>query len=489
MFKSGQSARGREAALAHTGSLAGSIESFDALAGDLGVIRVDTFDDAVDVTELLVHSSVPAGRRLAGLSLSGAYRGMLHDAAARSDLGFPPLASATTEKLHSLLSVGAGIGNPLDGGFGVLTSEDIYAACVEALEGDPNIDALMIQEELPREPGADRRGERYLRRIDNFVANQARKPVIYTTILSHGQSDYSRSLRRELPHLAFLQEPNKTLRALDLCIRRGELEALASKAGSRARGYDHNGAAVQNARRRAAAANGVRVALNEFESKVLLREFGLAGPEELLATSEQAAVEAAETIGYPVVLKAVAASLLHKSDYGAVKLHLSSAKAVRDAWEEIRRNLVTKGFADLLDGMLVAPHVSGGLEVVLGVHRDPEVGPTIMCGSGGVFLELTKDVAFGIPPITETKAVHLISRTRIGSLLRGYRGGAAYDETALVAALVHLGRLAVALDDVIESIDINPLLVRPEGHGVVPLDALVVLRDRGSHARMGGDER
>ncbi len=476
VFKQGQSAEGREAALAHTGSLAGRVEAFDALAADLGVIRVESFDDAIEITELLVHGTVPAGRRLAGLSLSGAYRGMLHDAAARNHLSFPRLAPATIEKLQSLLVVGAGIGNPLDGGFGVLTSEDIYVACAEALESDPNVDALVIQEELPRDPGADRRGERYLRRIDEYVATRAKKPVIYTTILSHGQSEYSRTLRQELPNLPFLQEATNTLRAIDLCIRRGEMVALAApQAGPAARADSEQARAL---RARVAAADGERVVLNEMESKALLRAFGIAGPEERLCASVEAAVAAADSIGYPVVLKAVSSALTHKTEYGAVRLNLADAAAVRGAWDEIHRNLDARGFHEPLEGVLVAPFVQGGIEVVLGVHRDPEVGPVIMCGSGGILLELTRNVAFAVPPVTEGKAKHLLAGTKLDTLLGGYRGGARHDEPALIAALTNLGRLAAELGDLVETLDINPLLVRPAGEGVVPLDALVVLRGR-----------
>jgi acyl-CoA synthetase (NDP forming) len=480
LFKQGQSAEGQEAALAHTGSLAGNVEVFDALAADLGVIRVESFDDAIEITELLVHGAVPAGRRFAGLSLSGAFRGILLDAAARNGLTFPPLAPETVEKLKSLLFVGASIGNPLDGGFGVLTSEDVYVACAEALECDPSVDALIVQEELPRDRGEDRRGERYLRRIDNYAATRARKPVIYTTILSHGQNDYSRALRKELPHLAFLQEATNTLRAIDLCIRRDELVALAAQRVVPAPRTEPD--AIQALRARVAAADGERVVLNEIESKALLREFGIAGPDERLCTTVEAAVTAAGSIGYPVVMKAVSAALSHKTEYGAVRLNLGDAAAVRAAWDEVRRNLAAKGFRDSLEGMLVAPYVTGGVDVVLGIHRDPEVGPAVMCGSGGILLELIRNVAFAVPPLTEAKAAYLLARTKLDTILRGYRGGARYDEPAAIAALMDLGRLAESLGDIVESLDINPLLVRPVGQGVVALDALVVLRQSAAPA-------
>src|SRR5690606_19794253 len=133
--------------MAHTGSLAGSIEVFDAIAGELGVMRADTTDDAIELIELLSYTPVPAGRRLGAITLSGAYRGLLLDVVDKYGLRFDPLADETTARLESLFSVGAKVSNPLDGGFGVLTSEETYLACIQALDEDPNIDMLLLQEE------------------------------------------------------------------------------------------------------------------------------------------------------------------------------------------------------------------------------------------------------------------------------------------------------------------------------------------------------
>jgi acetate---CoA ligase (ADP-forming) len=171
------------------------------------------------------------------------------------------------------------------------------------------------------------------------------------------------------------------------------------------------------------------------------------------------------------VLKAVSAKLLHKSDAGAVALRLTDAAAVRAAYENIATNARRAG-VDRLDGMLVCQQVSGGLELVLGLHRDPEMGLVVMAGSGGVLLELTKDVAFAAPPITAAKARAMIERTHAAQMLRGYRGAAALDADSVVDALVALGHIAEDLADVVESIDINPFLVLRSGG--LALDALLV---------------
>jgi acyl-CoA synthetase (NDP forming) len=470
--KLGQSEGGRSAAMAHTGSLAGSVEAFDAMAGDLGVIRADTLDDAVEITELLAHTGAPKGRRLGAITLSGAFRGLLLDAAERNGLDFHALAPDTTTRLNSVLTVGSLVSNPIDGGFGVLTSADNYIKSIEAMQADPHIDMLLLQEALPREPGSDR-AEKYIQIVESYVAAGNRKPIAFVTPTSHGQTPYSRDLRAKAPHVSFLQEANKALRAVAEVVRRDELERLA-QAGLPPQGSTPEQQAV--IARLRAAASGEPHALNESESKSVLRAYGIPMPPEVLAGSAAEAVAAADRIGYPVVLKAASAQLLHKSDVGAVALDLMNRDDVIAAYTRITDNLARHAFSGRLDGMLVCRQIRGGLEMVLGLNRDPEIGLVVMAGSGGILLELTRDVAFCVPPVSRDKALALIARTRAARLLQGYRGEAARDLHALADALVALGQLAADLPDVIQSVDINPFVVLPGREGAMALDALIVLQ-------------
>ncbi len=166
--------------MAHTGSLAGAMEAFDAVAGDIGVMRASTLDDAVEITELLAHTGAPAGRRLGAITLSGAFRGLLFDAAEKNNLQFPTLADETLTKLNAILRVGSLVSNPIDGGFGVLTSADNYQASIDALQSDPNVDMILLQESLPFEPGSDR-AEHYIALVDAIVAAGAPKPIAFIT--------------------------------------------------------------------------------------------------------------------------------------------------------------------------------------------------------------------------------------------------------------------------------------------------------------------
>jgi acetyltransferase len=463
--KLGQSEGGRSAAMAHTGSLAGSVEAFDAIAGEVGVIRADTLDDAVEITELLVHTGAAPGRRLGAVTLSGAYRGLLLDSAERNGLEFPTLTSATTERLNAVLTVGSLVANPIDGGYGVLSSADNFMASIDALQADPNVDMVLVQEGLPRAPGSDRT-EHYIRLADDYAATRATKPIAFVTPISHGQTDYSRALRAKAPHVSFLQEAYKSLRAIASVARRNERERLAHGSPLQAQAPERL-ALIERLR---ASARAEPVALDEAQSKEVLRAYGIATPAEALVTSRAAAIEAAERIGYPVVLKAVSAELVHKSDAGAVALGLAGPEQLAATYDRMAQQLQRHG----VSGMLVCRQISDGVELVLGLHRDPEMGLVVMAGSGGVLLELIKDVTFCAPPVGRDKARDMLARMRGATLLAGYRGAPALDVDAVIDALVALGRLAVDLEDVVQSVDINPFVALPQGG--LALDALVVLQ-------------
>ena len=435
-LKLGGSEEGRSAAMAHTGSLAGSLEAFDALAADCGVIRADTLDDAVEIAEFLAHASPPAGPRLGAVTLSGAYRGLLLDAAERCGLAFPPLAPETTARLQASLGVGSLVSNPIDGGFSILTSEAAYRECIEALRADPAIDMVLLQEALPRAPGSQR-AEKYIRIAEDYAASGG-KPIAFVTLASHGQSDYSRALRAGAPHMPFLQEANKALRAIQRAVERDRRQALAA---APAEPPVASGEREKAAERVRSLAQAGETGLSESVSKSILAAYGLPLPRERLATDVDEAIAAARAIGYPVVLKGVSSALQHKTEAGAVILDVRDDAGVRAAWETIAANVRAAGFSEPLDGVIVAEQVANGLELVVGLHRDPECGLTFMAGAGGVMLELVKDVAFAAAPMTRGKARDMIDRTRAARLIAGFRGAGALDQTPVEDAILALGEL------------------------------------------------
>ncbi len=465
VVKLGLSDSGREAALAHTGRLAGSMEAFDAVAGAAGVMRVRNLDAVVEAVEYCVHAPLPRGPGLGAITFSGGLRGMLLDAAAAHGLNFARLSDTTIARLQSLVTIGTIVGNPLDAGFAALSSQDAYLRCIETLLADTGVDFLLLQEELPRGPGTERK-ESNLRAV-NEIAARAGKPIAFVTMISHGLTDYSRALRAGLPNVAFLQEIDKSMSAARAVI---DYAAVARKPDVAVSSPVYGGGPAKTGRGRVSNAAGP---LSEVESKALLKAYGIGAPKEAVAQSEREAVEIAKRIGYPVVAKAVSRMLAHKSEAGAVRLNLASAKDVRAAYADFVK--IGKRTGAVLDGVLIAQQVSDGLELVLGMHRDPEMGPVILFGAGGVELELHRDVALAAPPLDDEAALALIARTRVANLIHGYRGKPPFDVKALVKALLGMSRLTIEAGARLQSIDVNPFLLRRRGG--LALDALVVLRD------------
>jgi acetyltransferase len=321
----------------------------------------------------------------------------------------------------------------------------------------------LLQEELPRAP-ASKIKDGYLRGV-NALAASSSKPIVYVTMISHGLSDYSRELRGELSNVVFMQEMDKSLRTLaaitaNLAMQRTPVTRAASSDAARAL-LDE------------LLCPGASQTLNEVDSKRLLGAYGIVCSREDVATSVEQAVRIAENLGFPVVAKAVSAALPHKSDAGGVILGLDSADAVRKAFHDIEQAMARHPAKPKLDGVLIAEQLTGGLELVLGASRDPEMGPVILFGAGGVDLELVRDIALAAPPLDAGRARALIDRTRAGVQIGGYRGKPPLDREALVAALVGLSNLMLDAGDRIASIDVNPFLLRQQGG--VALDALVVL--------------
>ncbi|MDB5648713.1 MAG: Protein acetyltransferase [Hyphomicrobiales bacterium] len=469
VMKLGASDAGRAAAAAHTGALAGSMEAFDAVAGTAGALRVRNLDEMIEAVEFLVHAPMPAGKRLGSLTFSGGMRGLLLDAAEANGLTYAPLSAVTHAKLSEILSVGSIIGNPLDAGFAALTSADAYLRCVKTLLEDDDIDILLLQEELPRGPGTERK-ETNLRAV-NALAAEAGKPIAFVSMISYGLTDYSRQLRATLPHLAFLQEVDKCLRTMRAVTQHAEHARKTTHVVPHT--PSREGCALLEKLRAAPGPD----TLDEVASKSLLAAYGLRGPREILAACEEDAVAAAIRIGFPVVAKIVSAALPHKSDMGGVKVNLADEPAVRAAYRSIVAAAHAHPDRPEIGGVLIAQMVKGGLELVLGATRDPEMGQVILFGSGGVDLELLRDVALAPCPLDEAAALHLIGRTRAGTLMAGYRGRPVLDRHAVARALVAVSSLMADADGAIREIDVNPFVLTQEGG--IPLDALVVL-DRSS---------
>jgi acetyltransferase len=469
-LKLGASEGGRAAAMAHTGALAGSIQTFDAIATREGVIRVRGLDELIETTECFVHAASPKGNRLAAVTLSGGKRGLLIDAFDAAGLSFAPLSQATSAKLGQMLGPGSIVGNPLDAGFAAVVDPSVYMHSIKIMIDDPDTDIVIIDAEMPKAPHELR--ERSLRLV-NEMAGQADKPVIYISTMSIGFTDYTKALRKTLPDITVLQGLEHAIRAIKSLIDYASLPKdvpdLVSSAKPAAR------ATLEKILKTASGA-----ALDEVASKKLLKAYGIPTSKEAVARSAIEAINIAKRIGFPVVAKVVSPDILHKSDIGGVILDLTSPAEVGKAFTEITARVNKLKGKPRLEGILIAQQVKADLELVIGASLDAEMGPVVLFGSGGVDIELMKDVALSGAPLGEAEARALIGRTKAGVKIKGYRGKPPLHQASAIKALVGLSNLIADAGTRIASIDVNPFLINAKTG--VAVDALIVLNNEAARA-------
>jgi acyl-CoA synthetase (NDP forming) len=465
-LKLGASEGGRAAAMAHTGALAGSIETFDAISTREGVIRVRGLDELIETTECFVHAKPPKSNRLAAVSLSGGKRGLLIDAFYSAGLNFAPLGPNATGQLAKMLGPGSIVGNPLDAGFAAVVDPSVYMNSIKIMIDDPDTDIVIIDAELPKAPHELR--ERNLR-IVNEMAGAASKPVVYISAMSIGFTEFTKALRKSLPNIAVMQGLDRAVGAIKSLIEysslRKEVPDIQSSSKASARAVLEK--SLKNA-------NGA-AALDEVASKKLLKAYGIPVSKEEIAQTAAEAVKIARKIGFPVVAKVVSADILHKSDIGGVVLNLNSAADVKKAFNDITARVKKIKSKPKLEGILIAQQVKADLELVVGASLDAEMGPVVLFGTGGVDIELMKDVALAGAPLDEAEAKQLIAKTKAGVKMKGYRGKPALHEPSAVKALVGLSNLMADAGNRIASIDVNPFLINSKVG--VAVDGLIVLNN------------
>jgi acetyltransferase len=330
---------------------------------------------------------------------------------------------------------------------------------------DPDTDIVIIDSELPKAPHELR--ERNLR-IVNDKAAKANKPVIYISTMSIGFSEFTKALRKSLPHIAVMQGLDRAVGAIksliDYASLRKEVPDAVSTSSASAR------ATLEKTLRGAQGA-----ALDEVASKKLLKAYGIPVSKEEIAQTAADAVKIAKKIGFPVVAKVVSADILHKSDIGCVVLNINSAAEVKKAFSDITARVKKLKGKPKLEGILIAQQVKADLELVVGASLDAEMGPVVLFGTGGVDIELMKDVALAAAPLDAAEAKALINRTKAGVKLKGYRGKPALHEASAVKALVGLSNLMADAGNRIASIDVNPFLINTRTG--VAVDGLIVLNN------------
>ena len=456
VLKLGRSEAGQRATIAHTGSLAGSDAVFAAVCRQCGAALVDTVDAALETAAMFMRVPLPRGDNIAIFSTSGGATVLTTDLAAKLDFHFPPLSEKSNREMQRIFETEKTFINPFD-----VTAQPRLARgnnmtqCLDALLVDDTFDLIGCVLIIQRDGG----NNQHLLDQTKAVAGTARKPIVlFPEATMHW---------RDAPpdpgvHVASsLSDGLVALRALmTYAAFRRELPGTPSDKRSEAP--------------RTAWPNDRRV-LTEFESKRMLAAAGLPGTREELARTPDEAAAAARRIGFPVALKVQSPDLMHKSDAGGLALGLENEDAVRRAHDDLLSGIRARQPGAAIDGVLVQEMVSGGAEVLLGMKRDPIFGPVIVVSAGGVFVELFEGAAqLRLPPLRDGDADDMVKRSgALEKLLGGFRGRPPADRAALLKLIGDFARFVEGLSDDVIAVDLNPVMVLPQGRGVTIVDAAI----------------
>jgi acyl-CoA synthetase (NDP forming) len=470
ILKVGRSRLAQRAILTHTGALAGSDAVHEALFKQRGVIRVHDLDELLETAELFLKSPLPEGNGVGMITVSGGQIGMMGDLAQGLELNFPELSAKAKERLGEVLPSFVNVTNPLDA-WGIGNLEEVYPVCAKILAEEETVDVLVISQDSP--PGlAPMQAKQYenVARAAIEVAHDTKKPVVVFSNVSGG---FDRRIREILDRggVPLLQGTRESLKALEKLIWYAKFLRRRAKI---TRDRLEPPRDLEEVKRHLQRSSGT---LSEYETKQILRRYGIPCTVEEMTHSIEEAMRAAQRIGYPIVMKAQSTHIQHKTEAGVIRLNIKSNAELLTAYNEIIANAKRYDPQAAIDGILVQEMLprEEGLEVIVGIWQDKEFGPVIMFGLGGVFVEVLKDISLRVLPITRQDAFEMINEIRGYRLLEEFRGRPRLDQEAIVDVLLRVSCIAMDLKNEVLSIDINPLLVFPEGQGVKGVDALMQL--------------
>lgn len=457
----GRSERSKAAAQSHTGALAGNHAAMQLMLDHAGVVVVDSLEELVDVGQLLLRYPQAAQAAHGGLALvtaSGALCGITADYVEPLGLDIPPLAEAQADALREHLPAYTPPRNPLDLGTLIGWKPQLIELGLQAVLADPAIGCVLCSLPMPSPEASVVWLQHYLR-----GAQGSAKPCIF--VMQNEDVPFSPAFveTARAAGAIVMRSPERALRALARVARFARGEAARTQAASHT-ATPFAGLPVLG--------HGTQA---EWVGKQLLQALGVPVPAGALARSADEAVQIATRIGWPVVLKAQAATLAHKSEAGGVLLNLADEAALRTAWAQLHANIERHAPGLVLDGALVEKMGARGLELVVGASRDAQWGPILMVGLGGIWVEALGDVQLLPADLPKAAIVEKLQRLKGAKLLNGFRGSAAVDLDAVADVVATVGRLMLTSPDIVE-VDVNPLVAHPDGQGVVALDALVVTK-------------
>ena len=459
VFKSGVTRAGGRAASSHTGSLAGADMAYGAAFKRSGIVRADTFEALFDYAMAFAMQPLPKGKRVAIITNAGGPGIMAADAVELSGMEVTALEGSSATALKAKLPAAASVGNPID----VLGDADPerYVAAVDAARDDTNIDAIIVilTPQAMTKPVETAKGI--------AACSDGSKPILVSFM---GGLDVS-SGREKLLALALpdYSSPERAVGALRAMYEYSQWLQRPPRILTR---FLVNRRRARRILRRQFRTQAYQV--GEAQAKSILRAYGFNVPPGQLAATADEAVEVAEKIGLPVAMKIASPDVIHKSDLGGVRLGLPSGDAVRDAFDLMVLRIGQRAPQARIEGVYVERMCGRGREVILGMTRDPQFGPMLMFGLGGIFVEVMKDVAFHLAPITEDEAMQMLQSTRSFALLKGVRGQASVDLAAIANAIQRISQLVTDFPE-IEEMDINPFIVGRLGEQSIAADARITL--------------
>ncbi len=455
MLHPGKSDKAQESAATHTGAMAGDYALMKAKLSREGIIFADTLEELADISTIAVMSDSLPGANMAVLGESGALRGLAFDIAEDIGLDLIDLNDENSPKIRAVLPDFVPVSNPTDITAIGLSEPEIYTNLLRALLEDERIgsvvasiiqsDPITSKIKFPPIQKALEGGDLGKPLVFAGVDEGANVPQEYIDGLASAGIPYFRSTERAyraIARLADLSKRDLTDNTPDPIV----LDGLADECG----------------------------VIPEYKAKALLAPAGIAFPPSQFAADANAAAEAADAIGYPVVMKAQAAALGHKSDAGGVILNLKSADEVREAFNRMYQNVAKYDASIALDGVLIEKMGKMGTEMIVGAKHDPQWGPIVLAGFGGVTAEILKDVKLFTPDMGKEQVVAGLLSLQQAPILKGYRGSPALDVEALADLIVQMGAIMTG-NPSIREIDLNPVIIHPEGEGVAALDALMLV--------------
>jgi len=466
LSKIGQSDAGVRAAASHTAALAGSYASFSAMARHYGMVEGRDLEEMVDLAQgfLAAGSDLPAGRRVGICTASGGGGGWMADACAAAGLEVPELDAATRREVDKIIPSYGTSQNPVDGTAQAIRSAG-YAGLAGRVAPSPNVDGIIVVM-------SGRAGEHIAHEREALMKlrRETKKPIFMWSYTLPVPLTLETLAEAGYPLFTNMRNAAGTMAALaDYRERRDRFLAAPSILRTAAPVHEHVTEMLAKSRE----------VLTEFEARRVLAAYGIGDTtrQHLARTVEQAA-DAVASIGGPVAMKVQSPDILHKTEAGGVALGIDSSRA-REAFATIIERAQDYAPAAAIDGVLVQPMAQPGREVILGINSDPQFGPMIMVGLGGIHVEVLKDVALAPVPLTKPAALALIDQLRGRALLDAQRGAPAADIDALAELMVRLSRFAADHAEAIAEIDLNPVFVHPEGQGVTVADALIIQRGHG----------